>query len=224
MHHLSRYTRVKPKFSLTTIAIFIVAFVAFTSDLTAITSFFGYSPQASQPSLVATSSEEDRSASSSPALLTMHDLQNATYIIDGKRLIFSDGKINTLVAVDASRPFERKGVVGSIYDAVFNKNPVDNGVAAVAAIETSEGGSMIATYFAPVISVQGKPLVVSDAILIGNRINLLDLNFVSDRLIADVIMHYIDDPMCCPTLERRLVFKFQNDKLVCALAEGCKDF
>ena len=148
---------------------------------------------------------------SGPTELTVEQLRNATYnnvleepvtLVDGRfeGEPFSSGA--------ATRP-----VVTLIPGAVA-KGDLDGDQAdeAVVALARDSGGSGVFVYLAVVRESRGKPENTA-TLSLGDRVRVTALSIDDGKILAELVEHGPNDPMCCPTSEVHREWTLQDGEL-----------
>jgi uncharacterized membrane protein len=152
------------------------------------------------------------SPESAPAVLTVESLSNATYenVIEG-RLTLTDGLFEGEPFEEgaASRPIV-KLVPGAMATGDLNG---DGSEEAVVVLAHNSGGSGVFMYLAVMRENGGKPDNVA-TIRLGDRVKVIAVNIDEGKVVAELVAHGPDDPMCCPTNEVRREWLLQGNELI----------
>jgi hypothetical protein len=145
------------------------------------------------------------------APLTVETLKNAAYRdIYAEVVQLADGLYEgePFVEGGASRPtvtFTDAYAFGDL-----NGDGVDD--AAVVLVESS-GGSGSFYYLSVILDQGGKPENVATQ-LIGDRAQVQSVSVDGAEITVNAVAHGPDDPMCCPTQEVTLTYRFAGEQLV----------
>lgn len=143
-----------------------------------------------------------------PVPLTAGQLPNATYvdILDGPFTLV-DGRFEgePFVPGAATRPVVTL-VPGMMATGDLTGDGNDE---AVVALAHNAGGSGVFMYLAIMRDDQGTPDNIA-TISLGDRVRVTALRIDSGRLVADMVEHGPDDPMCCPTKQVRREWQLQD--------------
>lgn len=145
--------------------------------------------------------------SSPPEPLTEESLRNAEYQgIYAEAVQLTDGRYEgePFVEGGASRPmviFIEPHVFGDL-----DGDSVDD--AAVLLVENS-GGSGSFVYLAVVLNHDGDP-VNQATTLLGDRVQVEELNIELGEIQVRMLTHGPDDPLCCPTLETTASYNLES--------------
>jgi len=149
---------------------------------------------------------------SGAAALTVDRLQQATYtgILDDP-VTLVDGRYEgkPFVPGSATRPIV-KLVPGVIATGDLNGDDIDE---AVVVLAHSAGGSGVFMYLATVRDNGGKPENIA-TVRLGDRVKVLAVRIDDGRIVADLVQHGPNDPMCCPTSKVRRAWLLQDGELV----------
>ena len=143
-----------------------------------------------------------------PVPLTAEQLRNATYvdILDGPfTLVDSRFEGEPFVPGAATRPVVTL-VPGMMATGDLTGDGNDE---AVVALTHNAGGSGVFMYLAIMRDDQGTPDNIA-TISLGDRARVTALRIDSGRLVADMVEHGLDDPMCCPTKQVRREWQLQD--------------
>ena len=77
----------------------------------------------------------------------------------------------------------------------------------------SGGGSGAFNYLAAVLNDQGRPRHVS-SIELGDRVKVGSVAFEKGRVVASLVVHGANDPLCCPTVPVTRAFELAGGRLV----------
>jgi hypothetical protein len=83
--------------------------------------------------------------------------------------------------------------------------------AAVLLVESS-GGSGSFVYLAAVLNRDGRPENVA-TLLLGDRAQVQSLTIEAGQIVAHMVTHGPDDPLCCPSQEVTQVYELQGSEL-----------
>ena len=75
------------------------------------------------------------------------------------------------------------------------------------------GGSGGFVELAVMINDNGNPVYLDSEIL-GDRAVINSINIQSGEIVLDMVVHGLDDAMCCPTLEKLVRYKISENELV----------
>jgi uncharacterized membrane protein len=142
----------------------------------------------------------------------LQPLSNATYngILDGP-VVLTDGRFEgePFMPASAARP-----VVRLVPDAVAGGDLTGDGHdEAVVALAHNAGGSGEFVYLAVVRNGHEGPENFA-TIGLGDRVRIITLEIADGRLIADLVVHAPDDPMCCPSRRVRRQWSFEGGEPV----------
>ena len=144
--------------------------------------------------------------------LTEAALQNASYngILEGP-VILSDGRF-------AGEPFAPGSATRPVVTLVPGVIAIgdlggDAGEEAVVALAHNAGGSGVFMYLAVMRDDRGK-LVNTATISLGDRARVTALSIAEGHLLADLVEHGPNDPMCCPTQAVRREWRFDDGEPV----------
>ena len=84
---------------------------------------------------------------------------------------------------------------------------------AVVLLAQNSGGSGLFLYFAIVSNHGGAPDHIA-TIDLGDRIKVVSLDIEEGKLIAELVEHGPDDPMCCPTMKARREWRLDGGQPV----------
>jgi uncharacterized membrane protein len=148
---------------------------------------------------------------SAPAALTVESLSNATYenVIEG-RLTLTDGLFEGEPFEEdaASRPIV-KLVPGAVATGDLNG---DGSEEAVVVLAHNSGGSGVFMYLAVMHENGGKPDNLA-TIRLGDRVKVIAVDIDEGEVVAELVEHGPDDPMCCPTRKIRREWHFRDGQL-----------
>ena len=148
----------------------------------------------------------------SPAVQPADQLRNATYHgVLQEPVTLVDGRYEgePFVAGAASRP-----IVALVSRPIARGDVTGDGVGdAVVALAHDAGGSGVFLYLAAVSDPDGNPDNIA-TVSLGDRVRLAALDIVEGRIIADLVEHGPDDPMCCPTREARREWLLRDGALI----------
>jgi uncharacterized membrane protein len=144
--------------------------------------------------------------------LTAERLRQATYkgILDAP-VTLVDGRYEgkPFVPGSATRPIV-KLVPGVIATGDLDRDGIDE---AVVVLAHSSGGSGVFMYLATVRDNGGKPENIA-TVRLGDRVKVLAVGIDDGRIVADLVQHGPNDPMCCPTSKVRRGWLLQDGELV----------
>ncbi len=149
---------------------------------------------------------------SGPAELTIEQLRDATYdnVLE-EPVTLVDGRFEgePFVPGAATRP-----VVTLIPGAVA-KGDLDGDQAdeAVVALARDSGGSGVFVYLAVVRESRGKPENIA-TLSLGDRVRVAALSIDDGKILAELVEHGPNDPMCCPTSEVHREWTLQDGDLM----------
>lgn len=156
--------------------------------------------------------------SAGTSVLAVDRLQNATYkdILD-EPVTLSDGRFEgePFASDSASRPVITS-VPGMIAAGDLNGDEIDE---ALVVLAHSSGGSGVFMYLAVVSDDLGNPENTA-TISLGDRVRVNALAIQDGRVIADLVEHGPDDPMCCPTNNVRREWRLQDGLPVQLVSAG----
>jgi hypothetical protein len=89
----------------------------------------------------------------------------------------------------------------------------DNIPDAAVLLAVSSGGSGTFQTLAAVIDENGR-LKQSAATLLGDRVKIQDMQIKDGQIIVNMLVQGPDDPMCCPTQPKQVIFQLQNNQLI----------
>lgn len=140
--------------------------------------------------------------------LTWDQLKNGQYYLAGEDRIyqltdgvFSEGNDSNKVEVRLF-PLTAYGDLNG--DAVGD---------AVVLLAKDTGGTGVFISLAAVLSQKGLPAQLGAA-FIDDRPLLTGLTITDGKIILDATIHFIDDPMCCPSVPVQVTYRIDNDRLV----------
>lgn len=196
--------------------------VAFLSDGTTLLSNLGLPLATRPPAAVGSPADAESGATSARASealsFTEDQLQDLVYVLDGVPKQFIDGVFDTLQWATFE---DQDGLRADIGKAALRKRPKNGESAAVVAIRAQGVGTWKGQYLAPVVVVEDALRSIGGAFYLGDRVQVLDMEFVGDHLIVDALMHGPNDGRCCPSAPRRLLFRMNDGQLQCVSADGC---
>ena len=109
----------------------------------------------------------------------------------------------------ASRP--TAGVIGDY--ALTGDLDGDGAEETIAFLWSATGGSGTRNYIA--VLTRGRTgATEGSAVLIGDRVKLLDARIEDGRIEVDVIQHGPDDAMCCPSVDATRVWLYDGQQLL----------
>lgn len=147
-----------------------------------------------------------------PYLLSYASIAGGTYNVLGL------GSVTLTNGEYTNTAFDPAGTGSPIYDTrmeavTFGDMNADGQEDAVIELRTNTGGTGRFVELALVLNAEGQPQYTT-SVAIGDRTVVRALSIADAILVADLITHAESDPLCCPTLEVTLKFKFQDGKLV----------
>ena len=98
-------------------------------------------------------------------------------------------------------------------DAVWGDLTGDGVDDAVVFLAEASGGSGVFTYLAAVVDQDGQPVNVA-SVMAGDRTDINELKIENGEVVAKILTHGPDDPMCCPTRNMIKKFALQGDQLL----------
>ncbi|HEY84515.1 MAG TPA: META domain-containing protein [Chloroflexi bacterium] len=98
-------------------------------------------------------------------------------------------------------------------DAVWGDLTGDGVDDAVVFLAEASGGSGVFTYLAAVVDQDGQPVNVA-SVMVGDRTDINELKIENGEVVAKILTHGPDDPMCCPTRNMIKKFALQGDQLL----------
>ena len=147
-----------------------------------------------------------------PKELTFEQLRETTYAdILEEPVTLGEGRFEgePFTSDSASRP-----VVTLVPDRLARGDLDGDGIdEAVVALAHNAGGSGVFMYLAVVRDNGGKPDNVA-SIRIGDRVKIDALEIAGGKVIADLVEHAPNDPMCCPTRQVRREWLFRGGQLI----------
>jgi hypothetical protein len=157
-----------------------------------------------------TAAEAPTGVAAEPAGLTMDQLMNMTYRMDGTDYVLVDG-----VFAEPAAPGSATMTMVAIHEewtafGDINGDGVDD---AAVVLYFDPGGSGLFRYLAAVVNVMGTP-VNQATTLLGDRVKVTTLGIDDQVIKMDVVTHGPDDPMCCPTEQRKWGYELQGSELV----------
>ena len=143
---------------------------------------------------------------------TMEQLRNATYKeILPQPLTLRDGSFEGEPHMPGSASHDTVTLVpGDFASGDLTGDGVDE---AVVGLAWNAGGSGVFFALAIVRNDGGTPDNIA-TIGLGDRVKVENLSIENGTLIADLVEHGTDDPMCCPTMHVHREWRFENDQLV----------
>ena len=143
--------------------------------------------------------------------LTLQQLKNAEYHSEfptGGKARLTDGTF-----FEPYEPGSASGVriILSEHVAFGDLNGDDIADAAVVLI-ADPGGSGTFRHVAAVVNEGGQPRHVASAFL-GDRVKIESLTIEAGQIVAQLVSHGPDDPLCCPTQQVRRAFQLVGDTL-----------
>lgn len=150
---------------------------------------------------------------SAPAALTLDVLKNAEYRSDftaSKKARLVDGKYEEAAAPGSASKITVQLLAQPLAFADLNGDGVDD---AIVIIASSGGGS--GTYYTldVVLNDKGTPKHAA-AILLGDRVQVKGLSVKGADITVAMVIQGPKDPLCCPTLDTTVTYRYQNEQLV----------
>ena len=147
-----------------------------------------------------------------PRELTFEQLRETTYAgILEEPVTLGDGRFEgePFTSDSASRP-----VVTLVPDTMAKGDLSGDGIdEAVVLLTHNAGGSGVFMYLAVVRNQGGDPDNIA-TIRIGDRVKVTTLRIADGKVIADLVDHAPEDPMCCPSRQVRREWLFQGGQLI----------
>ncbi len=148
-----------------------------------------------------------------PAALTPDMLKNAEYRSDftaSKKAKLVDGKYEEAAAPGSASKITVQLLAQPLVFADLNGDGLDD---AVVVIASSGGGS--GTYYTldVVLNDKGTPKHEA-AILLGDRVQVKGLSVKGADITVAMVTQGPKDPLCCPTLDTTVTYRYQNGQLV----------
>lgn len=146
-----------------------------------------------------------------PYLLSYASIAGGTYnVLDTDNVTLTDGEYtNNAFDPAGTGSLIRTTHMGTV---AFGDMNGDNAEDAVVDLRTNTGGTGWFVELALVLNAGGQPQHAT-SMGIGDRTVVRALSIAGGVLAADLIAHAESDPLCCPTLEVTLQFKFQGGAL-----------
>ena len=149
---------------------------------------------------------------SGPTELTIEQLRNATYdnVLD-EPVTLVDGRFEG----EPSAPGAATRPVVTLVPGTVAKGDLDGDQAdeAVVALARDSGGSGVFVYLALVRESRGKPENIA-TLSLGDRVRVTALFIDDGKILAELVEHGPNDPMCCPTREVRREWALQDGDLI----------
>ena len=176
----------------------------------------------------AVSTRPEKIALSSPAIaqtqvwspITLDELKNLTYQIDGEDITLQNGKRE--FNPDSDRGIHDKAIFVHLVDHAFGDIDGDGSSDAIAVLQVSDGGSGIYYYLSTVYNDHGSPKVIGPAFILGDRLEFRSVSIRDGKVAAQLMMHKPEDALCCPSLFRTLEFVIKDKALLCR-TEPCSE-
>lgn len=148
-----------------------------------------------------------------PAMpLTLDMLKNATYpsqLASGRVITLTDGRYEEVLV-----PGSASKLIAALHPSYTLGDLNGDGVAdAVVFIVESGGGSGSFYSLIAVVNQAGRPRALASTSL-GDRIKVERVSITAGEIVADLVTHGPQEPMCCPTLKATKRFKLEGEKLV----------
>jgi uncharacterized membrane protein len=146
-----------------------------------------------------------------PAAASMDELRNATYHdVVPAPVTLVDGRVNGDAATSQYAP----RLTVTLADGIYARGDLtgDGRDEAVALLAANFGGSGVFESFVIVAKKDGL-LEHLASISLGDRARVTDVSVDDGILVADLIVHGPDDPMCCPTQATRREWRLENGQL-----------
>ncbi len=83
----------------------------------------------------------------------------------------------------------------------------NGGMDAVAAVSLNTGGSGHFIYLVALYNEGGRLTQRENAAFLGDRIQVEDLSIWEGRLVVEAVVHWADEPLCCPTKRVRQTYR-----------------
>jgi uncharacterized protein len=146
--------------------------------------------------------------------VTQDSINNATLKVAGL------GEGESILEIPFKMGHFRKGSPNDedFIDASIEKYAIgdlngDNNNDAAIMINYNTGGSGSFYSLCAAISAPGNP-VITDPILLGDRVGIKSLRVESGKVVLNLIKHKPTDPSCCPSVPVTLTYRVENGKLV----------
>ncbi|MDH3905350.1 MAG: hypothetical protein OEV16_06860 [Gammaproteobacteria bacterium] len=147
-------------------------------------------------------------APAASSALTAERLQNVSYTgILESPVTLTDGRFEgaPFTSDSASRP-----VVTLVPDSMANGDLSGDGTdEAVVVLAHNSGGSGVFLYLAIMQDDRGNPYNMA-TISLGDRVKVSTIDINDGRIIAELVEHGANDPMCCPTRQVRREWSFRD--------------
>jgi hypothetical protein len=141
---------------------------------------------------------------------TVDKLRNAEYPSEWTQSGMAklvDGEYSEAIAPGAASK-----IVVKLYERMAFGHTVDGAPMAAVILYTNAGGSGTFGDLYAVVGRDGQPTVVAVASL-GDRVQVESLAIEGSDIVAQMVTHGPDDPMCCPTQRVRARYALQGDQL-----------
>jgi hypothetical protein len=143
-----------------------------------------------------------------------HDaLKNLTYQIDDEHITLQNGEREFDPQVGDQ--LHEKALFAYLVDHAFGDLDGDGNSDAVAVLQVSGRGTGKYYYLSVVYNDRGTAKVAGRAFDLGDRVHFRSLAVVDGKIQAELLMHGLDDGLCCPSVLRSLEFVVRNRALVC---------
>jgi uncharacterized protein YecT (DUF1311 family) len=156
-----------------------------------------------------------------PAPVDWEALKGATYVLDGRRVSLTDGRLDFEPSPEEPNPALYPLHV-TLEKAAFGDLTGDGAMSAVALLESSDGGTGIYSHVVPVIRQRGRLTSDAEPITLGDRLQFTRLEILNEHVYLDVLMHRDTDASGRASIVRHLEFSYANGTLVC-LTQPCSD-
>jgi len=132
--------------------------------------------------------------------------------------VYSDGFKEKVILINGSYERKYSEGVNALYVNIDEKNIVfgdldnDGSKEAIFIANWSGGGSGTWKYLTVLKNKDGQPSFVASKDL-GDRTIVNSITVNSGKITVDIIVHALDDPMCCPTQEETANYRLSNNQL-----------
>jgi hypothetical protein len=150
------------------------------------------------------------------AQLSVSQLKNLTYEIDGEPVTLNEGKREFIADTSQPPAAQETTIAAYLTDYAFGDLDGDGNVDAVAVLQVSTGGTGIYYYVAPIFNDAGNAVVSSPALVLGDRLGIRNVSASPGKVDVEALVHGPDDALCCPSQMRRIVFRVEGRVLKCA--------
>jgi hypothetical protein len=148
-----------------------------------------------------------------PAALTWQQVQNATYQNEWPQkgvATLKDGQYEEEIAPGSAS----KLVMALLPDKyAFGDLNGDGAADAAAILVASGGGSGSFVYLEALVNDRGTPHHAAEVAL-GDRTQIEAIAIEGGQITVDVVTHGPTDPLCCPSVKARKMFRLQGEQLV----------